>query len=181
MHGLAWRQEHRPVSATDWFTRLMAKLGWCRPYMGSMSASVGPGVAVGGSAPTVPTGRPLQVTEERRIPELGRDPTGTIDRPLSPDAAAALFVHWCQETGLTGERLWRDLWQLYVEWHCHEQGIVSLPDRMSAQFAQALSRHCRKGQIRLYENGRLRRLTTYEVDDNLSERLGEPITLPRAA
>ena len=169
------------MRGADWIIGLLAKLGWCGPYVGSMSAPVGPGVAVGGSAPTVRTVRRSQVTEEDRLPGAYRDPTGTIDRPLSPDAAAALFVHWCQETGLTGERLWRDLWRLYAEWHCHDQGIAPLPDRMSAQFAQALSQHCRKGQLRLYENGRLRRLTTYEVEDNLSEELGEPITFPRAA
>ena len=112
---------------------------------------------------------------------IGTDPMSTtasrglaIRRSLPTHAAAELFVHQMQSYELTGERTWRALWDFYL-WLCEEEALVPLPETMQARFAHELGKLCRRGQVRIREGGRLRRLTTYVVPD------AEPAYLRTAA
>jgi hypothetical protein len=67
------------------------------------------------------------------------------------------------ERDLTGEFLWRDVWSYYAEWFCSEEKVVPLPAGMKAKFAEALALHCTRDQVRVWEDGRKRRLTTYRI------------------
>lgn len=78
-----------------------------------------------------------------------------IVRPLHPVTAAKRFVR-------VGEFLWRDLVELY-DVHAEDEGIAPLSPLMRSLFAQQLAQLCRRGQVRMTENGRRRRLTTYLV------------------
>jgi hypothetical protein len=69
-----------------------------------------------------------------------------------------------QSRELTGERTWRAIWEFY-QWLCEEEDLVPLPEGMKARFAQELAKLCQRGQVRLREGGRLRRLTTYVLPD----------------
>jgi len=79
-----------------------------------------------------------------------------------------------QALDLTGERTWRAIWDFY-RWLCDEEGLVPLPETMQARFAHELSKLCRRGQVRIREDGKLRRLTTYTIPDL------EPVYLGAAA
>ena len=134
-----------------------------------------------------PTGMPMPGTAQHRHASedsvnsepQNRAQTATIDthsmsatasrgqeirRPLPTKEAARWFVEELQSRELVGERTWRALWDCYV-WFCEEAEIVSLPESMKARFAHELSKLCRRGQVRIREGGRLRRLTTYVVAD----------------
>lgn len=97
-----------------------------------------------------------------------------IHRSLSAQAAAEWFVHQMQSYELKGERTWGALWDFYL-WLCEEEQLVPLPETMKARFAHELSKLCRRGQVRIREGGKLRRLTTYDVPD------AEPAYLRAAA
>lgn len=85
-----------------------------------------------------------------------------IARPLPPGAAAMRFVAWMRSQNFCGEYLWRDLLE-YFDWFAVEEHLVPLPEQQRAMFAHELGKLCRRGQVRLTENGRRRRLTTYIV------------------
>ncbi len=87
-----------------------------------------------------------------------------IPRPLPAKEAARWFVSEMQSRDLTGERTWRALWDCYI-WFCEEAELVPLPETMKARFAHELSKLCQRGQVRIREGGKLRRLTTYAVSD----------------
>ena len=87
-----------------------------------------------------------------------------IPRPLPAKEAARWFVSEMQSRELTGERTWRALWDCYI-WFCEEEELVPLPETMKARFAHELSKLCQRGQVRIREGGKLRRLTTYAVSD----------------
>jgi hypothetical protein len=87
-----------------------------------------------------------------------------ISRPLPAKEAARWFVSEMQSRELTGERTWRALWDCYI-WFCEEEELVPLPETMKARFAHELSKFCQRGQVRIREGGKLRRLTTYAVSD----------------
>lgn len=86
-----------------------------------------------------------------------------IARPVPPSAVAPRFVAWMVEQDLVGEFLWRDLWAFYLEWFCPEQTLAPLPNSMRAKFAEELAGYCARGQVRMVEGGRRRRLTTYTI------------------
>lgn len=87
-----------------------------------------------------------------------------IRRALPTREAAKRFVHEMQSRELTGERTWRAIWEFY-QWLCEEEDLVPLPEGMKARFAQELAKLCQRGQVRLREGGKLRRLRTYAVPD----------------
>ncbi len=87
-----------------------------------------------------------------------------IRRALPTREAAKRFVHEMQSRELTGERTWRAIWEFY-QWLCEEKDLVPLPEGMKARFAQELAKLCQRGQVRLREGGKLRRLTTYVLPD----------------
>jgi len=87
-----------------------------------------------------------------------------IRRPLSTKAAAKWFVEEMQSRELTGERTWRAVWNFYL-WLCVEEELVPLPETMQARFAHELNKLCPRGQVRVHEGGRLKRLTTYTIPD----------------
>jgi hypothetical protein len=87
-----------------------------------------------------------------------------IRRALPTREAAMRFVHEMQSRELTGERTWRAIWEFY-QWLCEEEDLVPLPEGMKARFAQELAKLCQRGQVRLREGGKLRRLTTYVLPD----------------
>jgi hypothetical protein len=87
-----------------------------------------------------------------------------IRRSLPTQAAAEWFVDQMQSYELTGERTWRALWDFYL-WICGEEGLIPLPETMQARFAHELRKLCRRGQVRIREGGKLRRLTTYTIPD----------------
>ncbi len=87
-----------------------------------------------------------------------------IRRSLSPQAAAKCFVDQMQSYELTGERTWHALWEFYL-WLCEEEQLIPLPENMQARFAHELGKLCRRGQVRIREGGKLRRLTTYTIPD----------------
>ena len=93
-----------------------------------------------------------------------------IPRPLPAKEAARWFVFEMQQRELTGERTWRALWDCYL-WFCDEEELVPLPKTMQARFAHELSKLCQRGQVRIREGGKLRRLTTYTVPDAESLQL----------
>ena len=66
---------------------------------------------------------------------------------------------------MSGEHEWRDLWLLYKNNFCPAVGVEAISDRKRAYFAEALSKRARRGQIRVYEDGRKRRITTYLIPD----------------
>ena len=112
---------------------------------------------------------------------IGTDPMSTtasrglaIRRSLPTQAAAKWFVDQMQSYELTGERTWRALWDFYL-WLCEEEELVPLPETMQARFAHELAKLCRRGQVRIREDGKLRRLTTYTIPDL------EPVYLRTAA
>lgn len=86
-----------------------------------------------------------------------------IARPLSPSAAASRFLEWMRSQGFCGEYLWRDLLE-YFAWFVAEEHLVPFPDQQRALFAHELGKHCSRGQVRITENGRRRRLTTYFLE-----------------
>ena len=86
-----------------------------------------------------------------------------IAKPVPPSAVAPRFVAWMVEQDLIGEFLWRDLWAFYLEWFCPENTLDPLPKGMRAKFAEELAGYCARGQVRMVEGGRLRRLTTYTI------------------
>jgi hypothetical protein len=86
-----------------------------------------------------------------------------IPRPVPACAVAPRFVAWMVEQDLVGEFLWRDLWAFYVEWFCPENTLDPLPNGMRAKFAEELAGYCARGQVRMVEGGRRRRLTTYTI------------------
>ena len=98
---------------------------------------------------------PMSVTASRGL---------AIRRSLPTQAAAEWFVHQMQSYELTGERTWRALWDFYL-WLCEEEELIPLPETMQARFAHELSKLCRRGQVRIREGGKLRRLTTYTIPD----------------
>ena len=87
-----------------------------------------------------------------------------IRRPLATKASAEWFVHEMQSRELTGERTWRALWEFYL-WLCEEEELIPLPETMQARFAQELNKLCQRGQVRVREGEKLRRLTTYAIPD----------------
>ncbi len=87
-----------------------------------------------------------------------------IRRPMPPKDSAKWLVQELQLRELTGERTWRALWECYG-WFCDEAELVPLQESMKARFAQELAKLCQRGQVRLREGGKLRRLTTYAVPD----------------
>lgn len=94
-----------------------------------------------------------------------------IVRPLPPSVEVPAFVHWMQEHGFTGERTWEAMSSFYL-WFCKDQGRVPLPATMEARFARELAKLCPRGQIRLRQNGKLRRLRTYTIPDFKPAHLG---------
>ena len=68
-----------------------------------------------------------------------------------------------QEMGFEGEWAWCDVWGFYSEWFYADEKLAPLPDAMKAMFANELGKLCQKGQVRVRENGRVRRLTTYTI------------------
>ena len=86
-----------------------------------------------------------------------------IAKPVPPSAVAPRFVAWMVEQDLIGEFLWRDLWAFYLEWFCPENTLDPLPKGMRAKFAEELAGCCARGQVRMLEGGRQRRLTTYTI------------------
>lgn len=86
-----------------------------------------------------------------------------IARPLSPSAAASRFLEWMRSQGFCGEYLWRDLLE-YFAWFVTEEHLVPFPEQQRALFAHELSKRCMRGQVRITENGRRRRLTTYFLE-----------------
>jgi hypothetical protein len=91
-----------------------------------------------------------------------------IARPLSPSAAVPGFLDWMRSQGFCGEYLWRDLLE-YFAWFVTEERLVPFPEQQRAMFAHELSKHCKRGQVRLTENGRRRRLTTYFLEPASAE------------
>lgn len=87
-----------------------------------------------------------------------------IRRALPTAEAVEWFIDQMQSHELTGERTWQALWDCYL-WLCEEADFVPLPETMKARFAHELSKFCRRGQVRIREGGKLRRLTTYAVPD----------------
>jgi hypothetical protein len=90
-----------------------------------------------------------------------------IARPAPADDAVADFLEWLGEQGVSGEHEWRNLWPLYRNNFCVEVGAEPVSERKRAYFAEALSKRARRGQIRIFENGRMRRITTYLIADQI--------------
>ena len=88
-----------------------------------------------------------------------------IARPTAAEDAVADFLEWLGEQGVGGEHEWRNLWPLYRNNFCVEVGAEPVSERKRAYFAEALSKRARRGQIRIFENGRKRRITTYLIAD----------------
>lgn len=97
-----------------------------------------------------------------------------ILRPLATKASAEWFVHEMQSRELTGERTWRALWEFYL-WLCEEEELIPLNETMQARFAHELNKLCQRGQVRVREGGKLKRLTTYTIPEF------EAVNLPVAA
>ena len=108
----------------------------------------------GGLSPSIRI-HPMSATASRGL---------AIRRALPTKEAAQWFIQELQSRELTGERTWRALWDCYI-WFCDEEELVPLPEGMQARFAHELSKLCRRGQVRIREDGKLRRLTTYAVPD----------------
>lgn len=87
-----------------------------------------------------------------------------IRRSRSTKEEARWFVQELQSREIVGERTWRALWDCYT-WFCDEAELVPLPGGMKSRFAQELAEICQRGQVRIREGGKLRRLTTYDVPD----------------
>lgn len=87
-----------------------------------------------------------------------------IRRPMQVKDAARWFVEELQSREIVGERTWRALWDCYT-WFCDEAELVPLPVGMKSRFAKELAELCQRGQVRVHEGGKLRRLTTYDVPD----------------
>ena len=98
---------------------------------------------------------PMQSTASRGL---------EIRRALPTAEAVEWFIDQMQSHELTGERTWQALWDCYL-WLCEEAELVPLAETMKARFAHELSKLCRRGQVRIREGGKLRRLTTYAVPD----------------
>ncbi len=94
-----------------------------------------------------------------------------IERPLPPEEAARRFVSWMRDQDFGGERAWSRLLEFYA-WHCQEEGLVPLgPGLLRSQFAIALANLCPRRQIRIREEGRLVRLTTYTIPAETGDRM----------
>ena len=121
------------------------------------------GVAATGLVPA-DTGSPVGGAAHRRT--TGVTPAyrrgQPIARPLPPTAAASRFVSWMSDMGFVGEYAWRDLLDFYA-WHCAEEKLLPIPVNHLASLAHELGELCAKGQIRVMEEGRRRRLTTYTI------------------
>lgn len=85
-----------------------------------------------------------------------------VARPLPPAIDANRFFQWLPSNGYVGEFLWRDLLVLY-DTYVEAEGLVPMSPLMRSMFAQQLGKLCRRGQVRVFENGRRRRLTTYTI------------------
>jgi hypothetical protein len=85
-----------------------------------------------------------------------------IARPLAPAIDASRFFNWLRSNGYIGEFLWRDLLVLY-DIYAEDERLVPMSPLMRSMFAQQLGKLCRRGQVRVTENDRRRRLTTYTV------------------
>ncbi len=96
-------------------------------------------------------------------------PTVGVTRQPTCDLAVFEFALWLSREQLTGEREWRRLWALYRDRYCVENDVVPVPDRMKAYFAEALSTRAQRGQVRMFENGKMRRITTYTIIDQTTE------------
>jgi hypothetical protein len=85
-----------------------------------------------------------------------------ICRSLSTKDAAKWFLEEMQSRELTGERTWRAIWQFYL-WLCEEEEMIPLPDGMKARFAHELGLLCQRRHVRIREDRKVRRLTTYQI------------------
>ncbi len=85
-----------------------------------------------------------------------------IARSLPPAIDASRFCAWLPLNGYAGEFLWRDLLSVY-EAYVEIEGLTPMSPLMRSMFAQHLGKLCRRGQVRITENGRRRRLTTYTI------------------
>lgn len=85
-----------------------------------------------------------------------------VARALPPAIDASRFFNWLPSNGYVGEFLWRDLLALY-EIYAAAEGLTPMSPLMRSMFAQQLGKLCRRGQVRVFENGRRRRLTTYTI------------------
>ena len=92
-----------------------------------------------------------------------------ISRPAPIDWEVSQFLVWLKDEGITGEHLWRDLWLLYQNKFAVENDIEPVPTRKKAYFAQALAAKAKRSQLRILEDGRLRRLTTYTLPELSAE------------
>jgi len=90
-------------------------------------------------------------------------PGQPIARSLPLNAAVAGFVRWMCEMGFVGEYAWSDIWEYYSRWHCADEKLVPVPVNRKAYFAQELAKLCERGQVRVLQEGRVRRLTTYTI------------------
>lgn len=106
------------------------------------------------TAPTFSTGTTPTFPKKLTLVPIVREPPIAI--------AAKWFVSDLQTRGTVGEFLWRDLVELY-DVHAEEEGLPPLSPLMRSLFAQQLALLCQRGQVRVTENGRRRRLTTYTV------------------
>jgi hypothetical protein len=104
-----------------------------------------------------------QPTPRRPVVGLVYTPGQPIVRSLPLDAAAAGFVRWMCEFGFVGEYTWSDIWDFYSGWHCADEKLVPVPPNRKAYFAQELAKLCERGQVRVLQQGRVRRLRTYKI------------------
>lgn len=107
-----------------------------------------------GTAPTFSAGSTPTFPRKLALVPIIREPPMTT--------AAKWFVSDLQTRGTVGEFLWRDLVELY-DVHAEAENLPPLSPLMRSLFAQQLARLCQRGQVRVRENGRRRRLTTYIV------------------
>lgn len=123
-------------------------------------AGIGPAVVDSGVAERARSKSCRRRAVDRR--QFEYRPGQPIARPLSPSDAAVRFVTWMRSQNFCGEYLWRDLLE-YFAWFVTEERLVPLPEQHRAMFAHELAKLCPRGQVRMTENGRRRRLTTYFV------------------
>jgi hypothetical protein len=110
----------------------------------------------GGCAHHAPSPRP----QRGGLPYTPGQP---IARSLPLNAAVAGFVRWMCEMGFIGEYAWFDIWEYYSLWYSAEEKLVPVPVNRKAYFAQELAKLCERGQVRVLQEGRVRRLTTYTI------------------
>jgi hypothetical protein len=126
-----------------------------------------PGAGIA-AAPSAPHSRPNAAQRVPRAAVRVVDRAGIV-RPQTESAAVGQFLLWLNREGISGEHEWRNLWALYQNHYCIECEVKPVPESKKAYFAQALAQRARRGQVRIIENGRMRRITTYTIVDQTTE------------